>query len=164
VKATSFGCALVLTGLTVAIGLAQTNESVSVARILEPIQLDGELDEAVWQSAAVLKLAQQSPHPGVATPFTAEVRIVLAGDRLYFGITCHDPEPRKIAIRSLQRDDPMSHRIDHMLSGTLANVAVKIFGDDLHELRRLARQAQTVMSGVPGVVDLSSEQQQRSRP
>ena len=54
---------------------------------------------------------------------------------------------------------PISHRIDHMLSGTLANIAVKIFGDDLTELRLLARQAQTAMSGVPGVVDLSLEQQ-----
>jgi Cu/Ag efflux pump CusA len=54
---------------------------------------------------------------------------------------------------------PISHRIDHMLSGTLANIAVKIFGDDLRQLRLLARQAQTAMSGVPGVVDLSMEQQ-----
>src|SRR5215831_1880045 len=43
---------------------------------------------------------------------------------------------------------PISHRIDHMLSGTLANVAVKIFGDDLRELRRLAREIQAVMSSV----------------
>jgi CzcA family heavy metal efflux pump len=54
---------------------------------------------------------------------------------------------------------PISHRIDHMLSGTLANIAVKIFGDDLRTLRTLARQAQTAMAGVPGVVDLSVEQQ-----
>ncbi len=54
---------------------------------------------------------------------------------------------------------PISHRIDHMLSGTRANVAVKIFGDDLHELRRLAEQVRGVMAGVPGVVDLSVEQQ-----
>src|SRR5207247_2367808 len=54
---------------------------------------------------------------------------------------------------------PISHRIDHMLSGTLANVAVKIFGDDLHELRLLARQVQAAMSGTPGVVDLALEQQ-----
>jgi len=54
---------------------------------------------------------------------------------------------------------PISHRIDHMLSGTLANIAVKIFGDDLRELRLLAKQVQTAMSGVPGVVDLSLEQQ-----
>jgi len=54
---------------------------------------------------------------------------------------------------------PISHRIDHMLSGTLANIAVKIFGDDLRELRLLAKQVQTAMAGVPGVVDLSLEQQ-----
>lgn len=46
-----------------------------------------------------------------------------------------------------------------MLSGTLANIAVKIFGDDLRTLRLLGRQAQTGISGVPGVVDLSMEQQ-----
>ena len=54
---------------------------------------------------------------------------------------------------------PISHRIDHMLSGTLANVAVKIFGDDLHQLRLLAREVQAAMAGTPGVVDLSLEQQ-----
>ena len=54
---------------------------------------------------------------------------------------------------------PISHRIDHMLSGTLANIAVKIFGDDLPELRVLAKQVNEVMADVPGVVDLSVEQQ-----
>jgi CzcA family heavy metal efflux pump len=54
---------------------------------------------------------------------------------------------------------PISHRIDHMLSGTRANIAVKIFGPDLHELRRLARNVEAAMEGVRGVVDLSTEQQ-----
>ena len=54
---------------------------------------------------------------------------------------------------------PISHRIDHMLSGTRASIAVKIFGDDLHVLRSLARQVEAAMRGVPGVVDLSTEQQ-----
>ena len=54
---------------------------------------------------------------------------------------------------------PISHRIDHMLSGTRANIAVKVFGDDLGTLRRLGEHVQTVMRGVPGVVDLSLEQQ-----
>jgi CzcA family heavy metal efflux pump len=54
---------------------------------------------------------------------------------------------------------PISHRIDHMLSGVRANVAVKVFGDDLLTLRALAKQVQTAMTGVPGVVDLSAEQQ-----
>jgi CzcA family heavy metal efflux pump len=54
---------------------------------------------------------------------------------------------------------PISHRIDHMLSGTRANVAVKIFGDDLTILRTLARQVQAAMQPVNGVVDLATEQQ-----
>jgi len=54
---------------------------------------------------------------------------------------------------------PIAHRIDHMLSGTRANIAVKIFGEDQTELRELANQVQTAMSGVPGVADLSIEQQ-----
>ncbi len=54
---------------------------------------------------------------------------------------------------------PISHRIDHMLSGTRTNIAVKIFGDDLQTLRRLAAAVQREMAEVPGVVDLSTEAQ-----
>ena len=54
---------------------------------------------------------------------------------------------------------PISHRIDHMLSGTRASIAVKIFGPDLHRLRILAEQAKDQMSTVEGVVDLSVDQQ-----
>src|SRR6056297_1870374 len=55
---------------------------------------------------------------------------------------------------------PLGHRIDHMLSGTRANIAVKIFGPDLYRLRTLAEEVQGQMEGVEGVVDLSVEQQQ----
>ena len=54
---------------------------------------------------------------------------------------------------------PISHRIDHMLSGSRANVAVKIFGENLYQLRLLAEKARQAMQTVPGVVDLSVEQQ-----
>jgi CzcA family heavy metal efflux pump len=54
---------------------------------------------------------------------------------------------------------PISHRIDHMLSGTRANIAVKVFGDDLRTLRRLGESVRTAMQDVPGVADLSLEQQ-----
>ena len=54
---------------------------------------------------------------------------------------------------------PISHRIDHMLSGTRANVAIKIFGEDLYKLRELAENARKAIESVPGVVDLSVPQQ-----
>jgi Cu/Ag efflux pump CusA len=54
---------------------------------------------------------------------------------------------------------PISHRIDHMLSGTRANVAVKIVGDDLATLRRLGESVRDVVRGVEGAADISLEQQ-----
>jgi len=54
---------------------------------------------------------------------------------------------------------PISHRIDHMLSGTRANVAIKLFGPDLAELRRLGRQLEGLARAVPGAVDVALEQQ-----
>jgi CzcA family heavy metal efflux pump len=54
---------------------------------------------------------------------------------------------------------PIAHRIDHMLSGTRANIAVKIFGPDLYALRGLGDKARQAAQGVPGVVDLALEQQ-----
>ncbi|WP_027328302.1 efflux RND transporter permease subunit [Marinimicrobium agarilyticum] len=54
---------------------------------------------------------------------------------------------------------PISHRIDHMLSGTRANIAIKIFGADLFELRRLGKEVESLVSEVPGAVDVAMEQQ-----
>lgn len=55
---------------------------------------------------------------------------------------------------------PIGHRIDHMLSGTRANIAVKVFGSDLYQLRAIAEEIRQQMETVEGVVDLSVEQQQ----
>ena len=54
---------------------------------------------------------------------------------------------------------PISHRIDHMLSGTRANIAIKIFGPDLYDLRRIAQQVEGIARQVPGTADVSTEQQ-----
>jgi CzcA family heavy metal efflux pump len=54
---------------------------------------------------------------------------------------------------------PISHRIDHMLSGSKSNLAVKVFGPELGTLRTLAAQVERVLAAVPGIVDLSNQEQ-----
>ena len=54
---------------------------------------------------------------------------------------------------------PLSHRIDHMLSGSRSAIALKLFGDDLEKLRELAEQVKRVAEKTPGAVDVSIEQQ-----
>jgi HME family heavy-metal exporter len=54
---------------------------------------------------------------------------------------------------------PISHRLDHLLSGVRAQIAVKIFGDDTDTLRGLAEQVRQGMATIPGIVDLTVEKQ-----
>lgn len=49
---------------------------------------------------------------------------------------------------------PLSHRIDHMLSGTSANIALKIFGEDLNRMYSLAESIEKEIQNIPGIVDL----------
>jgi HME family heavy-metal exporter len=67
------------------------------------------------------------------------------------------PLPGSVSI-----GQPISHRLDHLLSGVQAALVVKISGDDLDTLRALGAQAEQALTGVPGLVDLRLERQVRA--
>ncbi len=56
-------------------------------------------------------------------------------------------------------EQPLAHLISHMLSGVQAEVAIKLYGDDLETLRRMARRIESLVKDVPGVKDLLVEPQ-----
>ena len=56
---------------------------------------------------------------------------------------------------------PISHRLDHMLSGVRAQIALKVFGEDLDAIRSIAEELREKIAGVPGIVDLQVERQVR---
>ena len=62
--------------------------------------------------------------------------------------------PAQVAI-----GQPISHRLDHLLSGVRAQIALKIYGDDTDTLRGLAEGLRARLAGVPGLVDLTVEKQ-----
>ena len=62
--------------------------------------------------------------------------------------------PAQVAI-----GQPISHRLDHLLSGVRAQIALKIYGDDTDTLRGLAESLRAQLSQVPGLVDLTVEKQ-----
>lgn len=60
---------------------------------------------------------------------------------------------------NIEIGQPISHRIDAMLSGTKANIAIKLFGDDLNKMFSLGNEIKSAIEGIPGIADLNVEQQ-----
>ncbi len=83
---------------------AQEPASTSVLSIQEPVQVDGRLDESFWRRAVPIPLAQQAPVPLAVTPFETTVRIATNQEYVYFAFECLDPDPRQLAVHTMQRD------------------------------------------------------------
>ena len=60
---------------------------------------------------------------------------------------------------NIEIGQPISHRIDAMLSGTQASIAIKLFGDDLNKMFSIGNQIKDAISSVEGIADLNVEQQ-----
>lgn len=73
-----------------------------------------------------------------------------------------DEVRRKLSVitgANIEIGQPISHRIDAMLSGTQASIAIKLFGDDLNRMFALGNQIKDAVKDVEGIADLNVEQQ-----
>jgi hypothetical protein len=75
----------------------------------EAIDMDGRLDEAIWQRAVpATDFLQRDPDNGAPATERTEVRLVYDRQRLYLGVTCYDSEPLRLLGNQMQRDQPFS--------------------------------------------------------
>ncbi|MGC9452383.1 MAG: efflux RND transporter permease subunit [Oceanipulchritudo sp.] len=172
----SFAAVLLLSALILAPGLGRAflpefNEgALTVSYVIAP---DTSLDESdkigreaelrLLQNDGVVSVQRRTGRAELdehAQPVNAgELEVVLDLDAVRREVAMEQARDTLAAIRGVQFTvgQPISHRIDHMLSGTRASIAVKIFGPDLAKLRRLAELVESEMAGVAGIVDLAVE-------
>ena len=140
-------------------------EVLSVSRRTGRAELD-EHAEGVNSSEIDVRLAEHSP-PKPGWGYTA-LRLIPIAHLWGFDSV---GRPREVVVADV-RDrisnipgaavnigQPISHRLDHMMSGIRAQIAVKVFGQDLRELRTAAYDIQERMQPIPGIVDLQIEPQ-----
>ena len=140
-------------------------EVASLARRTGRAELD-EHAEGVHASEIDVRLVpRERPRPGWAAAVLRAVPF-LDGWGWERGGRSHDEVVADIRERittipsvRLNLGQPISHRLDHILSGVRAQVVVKIFGPDLREMRAAAADVESRMHAIPGVVDLQVEPQ-----
>ena len=145
---------LVISALTVP--GTSLDESDALGRRIEQILL---AHPAVLETARRTGRAELDEHAqGVNA---AEIDVRLDIDAYDYDVVLEELRASLRAVPGTQITigQPIGHRIDHMLSGTRASIAVKIFGPDLYQLRQIAKQIESVAQGVAGTVDVAMEQQ-----
>ena len=132
------------------------DESNQIGRRIEEILLE---HPAVKETARRTGRAELDEHAQGVNAAEIDVRLDLSAHEL-------DPVVDELRQRLtlvpgtlITIGQPLGHRIDHMLSGTRASIAIKIFGPDLYELRRLGEEVKRVAEDVKGTADLAVEQQ-----
>jgi copper/silver efflux system protein len=131
-------------------------ESDAMGRRVEQILLS---HPAVVETARRTGRAELDEHAQGANAAEIDVRLNLEEHEM--DVVLEELRLALTAVPGMQITigQPIGHRIDHMLSGTRASIAIDLFGPDLYQLRSLAEQIRGVAESVPGTVDLAVEQQ-----
>jgi Cu/Ag efflux pump CusA len=146
--------------------LWEVPEVVAVARRTGRAEQDEHAEGVNTSELEVRLTPHERPKPGFGSALLRAVpglhrRGVEVSGRPHSAVTA-DIRDRlsKLPNVNVNVGQPISHRLDHIMSGVRAQVAVKVFGDDLRELVAAAYDARDRMSAVPGVVDLLVEPQE----
>lgn len=130
-------------------------ESSRLAQIAERLLLDIPEVKSVGRRTGRAELDEHAE--GV---HNSEIDVDLRrSDRLKEAVYSDIRRKLQVLPVSVAIGQPIAHRLDHMLSGVRAQIAVKIFGEELDALRALAEQLRARMQAVPGLVDLQVEKQ-----
>ena len=132
------------------------DESDAIGRRIEEVLL---AHDAVAETARRTGRAELDEHAQGVNAAELDVRLDLEGQD--YDAVLEELRASLAAIPGTQITigQPIGHRIDHMLSGTRASIALNIFGPDLYELRRLGKAIEQVVTGVEGTVDVATEAQ-----
>jgi CzcA family heavy metal efflux pump len=145
--------------------LLDVPEVLSVSRRTGRAELDEHAEGVNSSEIDVRLLPHSSSKPGF---FFATVRMIPVA---HLWGTEHQGRERETVLADIRDKvtsvpgvkinigQPISHRLDHIMTGVRAQIAVKIFGNDLRELRTAAHEIQDEMSSIAGVVDLQIEPQ-----
>ncbi len=145
--------------------LLEIPEVVAVSRRTGRAELDEHAEGVNSSEIDVLTGPNHRPKPGVMASL---IRLVPIAHLWGFEITGRTHEEVMADIRDkitlipgikANIGQPISHRLDHIMSGVRAQIAVKVFGNDLRELRTSSQDIYAAMSEIPGVVDLQIEPQ-----
>lgn len=132
------------------------------------VEVSREVEKVVMSFPEVAGIVTKLGRPDVATEsmgvYEADAYILLKPDHRWMSpdekqafIQRMDDRLQKIPGMEFNFTQPMAMRMDEVISGVKADVAVKIFGDDPQTLERLAERAQAALRKVPGVADLQME-------
>jgi CzcA family heavy metal efflux pump len=128
-------------------------------------EIGGLADQILRNHPNVIKTSRKTgrgeldEHGKAANASEMDAKLDIKGRRLHAVLSELRASVASIPGAIVAFSQPISHRIDHMLSGTTANIAVKIFGRELFRLRAIAEDVRAEMSQVKGIADLAIEQQ-----